>query len=181
MRETKQFDAFGKTYLVKQFSAAEGFDYLAHGEAARKDDPIALLRHTSVRAAGGWLCLSSRAAINEYVRDEVEFLHPMLVLDGLLGIVSDFSFDFLNVWKPVKFPRRLLSDTSGWEPLKEVHPIMASLTAGGKATIKELEQYYSLSDAFKLYDVISSEALKQAVAQEKAAREAAEEGRRRKR
>lgn len=176
MRNEKTFVAFGQTYKVKQFSAAEGFGFLMMGKLESVLDlpVLTVLRHTGVKVNGEWLALDSRAAINEHVKDAaVGAMSPSNVLLFVLEEVYQFSMGFFKDWKPVSIPRRFTSAAVDYIESKTVHPIMSYLIEKKHATLREMEEYYSMADAFMLNDQGTRQDLNACLAQEAAAEEAA--------
>jgi hypothetical protein len=162
MTKTKMFDAFGVQYRVTQFSAVTCMTMLG------KDiSPLEELSGTEVKGPMEWVRLDNREAINEYVVDKANILPPVLVLRGLVRLVHDFSFAFTKDWKGVKIPVRLQGDGE-IKNSTHVQPMMAQIMTEKMATLRELEEYYSLEDAFKMFDVIVAKSINTALAHEAA-------------
>ncbi len=156
MRKTQEFPLFGFKYQMKQISAVEGFERIL-----KEDVPILPLLGT-VKIDG--VPLDNEAVINELVFDKIQVMQPRLVLKSLITIVNDFNFGFMDKRKEVRVPSYLRSESS--IPNHTVDsPILAALIAEDKATLRELEEYYSLEDAFRLYDIIFAQKLNEAESQ----------------
>lgn len=162
--KTKFFDIFGVQYKTVQFAAIPALDIMANPGDVH---PLENLRLTSVLTEDGWTLLDSPHIVNERVRDMGGLLAPRLVLAALLKIVNEHSFGFVSKWKGVKIPKRF---TSGVEPESSSHvdPLIASVVQNGSASMRELEEYYSLEDAFKMFDIIVAKGVNEALAQEAA-------------
>jgi hypothetical protein len=160
----KQFDLFGVTYRTTQFAAVTALDIMARAGSVH---PTENLRLTEVKTKGGWVRLDTAEAINEWVIDVLFAIPPNLVLNGVLKVVNEFSFGFTAGWTGVKIPSRFKSDDPPRES-KYVDPLIAQLLQEEAATLRELEEYYSLEDAFKMFDVMVAKGVNAALAQESA-------------
>src|SRR6266702_6543842 len=100
-RETKEVSAFGVRYRITQMPAAEAFRLMVAGDSAR---PLDILAGVSVHSegAGGWVPLDSGATIDTYVRDNINVMQPRFVLNGLMGVVTDFNWGFIKERKSVR-------------------------------------------------------------------------------
>lgn len=165
--KTKTFDVFGVEYRTVQFPAIAA---LAVMENAERIHPTDNLRLTEVKHDGKWYALDSREAINKYVIDAAFILPPRLVLQAVLKIVNEFSFGFVNGWRGVKIPSKFISGVAPRES-RHVDPLVAQLLQEDVASMRELEEYYSLEDAFKLFDVMVAKGVNAALAQEAAAKD----------
>lgn len=164
MTKTKIFDAFGVQYRVTQFPAVTCMAMLG-----TITSPVEELSRTEVKAQTGWVLLDNRAAINEYVVDKVNVLPPVIVLRGILRLVHDHSFAFTKEWKGIKIPLRLQGDGE-IKNSTHIQPMMAQILTEGMATLRELEEYYSLEDAFKMFDIIVAKSVNSALAHEAASK-----------
>lgn len=165
-RETKYFDAFGVNYRSLQFSAVQGLDLM---ELSSDMTPFQVFSLTEAQFDGQWQKLDSRHAINAYVSDLAKILPPFTVLRAVMGIVSELNFGFLTSWKGVKVPDRFI-DGSAAVASSNSKPLVAQLQANGSASLKDLEEYYSLEDAFKLFDMNVAKGVNDAYANEAAAK-----------
>lgn len=165
MTLTKPFDAFGLKYRTTQFAAIPSLAMMA-----APMPPPAALSKTSVFADGEWRLLDNREAINKYVKDHLEIIPPMLVLRGILDLVTDFSFGFAHEWKGVRIPSRFTGQGIDVKSSTHVPPMVAQIMNEKMATLRELEEYYSLEDAFTMFDVLVAKSVNVAVAHEAAAR-----------
>jgi hypothetical protein len=163
MKKTRVFSAFGKKYQTIQFSAIEGLEIMA-----RPDDlhPCELLAKTQVQISPSvWGDLSEQIILNDHVLDAAGILAPRLVLTGLISLVHDFNFKFLENWKSVKVPLRF-TDGAKSVSSSNIEPMASQLIQSEVATLRELEEYYSLEDAFKMFDTIMVKGINQALSQE---------------
>lgn len=169
MRKTKEFELFGIKYENKQLSAVEAFeiiDYLNYVQ------PLQVLKYCSVvKYDGTKVELSSEDAINKEIKDSLNKLPARTVLKAVLETVLDHNFGFLKEWKGVKVPSRFLS-TSKTEKSTYMEPIIAQLIVEKVASQKELEDYYSLFDAFSMFDALLVKTVNEAYAHEAAEAEA---------
>jgi hypothetical protein len=164
MTKTKYFDAFFVSYRTVQFPAISALDLMGRMYTS---SPIEVLSRTAVKVGNEWVQLDNRAAINEHLRDATDSLPPILVLRGITQLINDFSFDFARDWSGVKIPARF---KSGADPKSSAYvPSMLShIMQEGMATLRELEEYYSLEDAFKMFDVLVVKSVNTALAHEAA-------------
>jgi hypothetical protein len=145
--ETKIFCTFGRKYRTKQFAAIPALKLMK----AEVTHPTELLKYTEIYD-DGWHLLEDRDAINEYIIDVTDSVAPQLVLRCVLNIVSDHNFGFLVTWKGTKVPSQFCSE-SKYVRSQHVEPMVTHLIQDGSATMRELEEYYSLQDAYKLFDI----------------------------
>ncbi len=164
MTKTKPFDVFGIQYRVTQHPAVACMAML--GKPTSPEDELS---RTEVKAGTEWVPLDNREAINKYVVDKLNIIPPVLVLRGLMTLVHDFSFAFTKTWKGVKIPLRLQGDGE-IKSSTHIQPMMAQILTEGMATLRELEEYYSLEDAFKMFDIIVVKSLNSALAHEAASK-----------
>jgi hypothetical protein len=167
MRETKEITLFGHRYRLTQLSAAEAFKYMNTNR-----DPLtelmAMLGGAAIYTGGQWARLD-RDHINKYVKDAIDVMQPRLVLKALVKQCNDFNFGFLNSRKSFKVPN-YLKPNQDYE-VKQIEgesPVLGVLVAEGKATLRELQEYYSLEDAFRIYDILFVEKLNNAEAHHQA-------------
>jgi hypothetical protein len=171
MRKVHAFELFGNQYRVKEFAATEGVEILCETDQ-HTIHPIAMLRHCEVWNGDEWAPLKDRESINALVTDAVKMSTPMQVLEAIILKIYHVNFEFLSSWKPVKIPKRLMTGLpTDIEPAR-VDPVISLIVMADKATMKELEEYYSTADAFKIYDMIAVENLNKALGAEAAAAEA---------
>lgn len=164
--KTATFTAFGVTYRTTQFTAIPALVMMS-----RQNDwaPPDMLSKTEVKDEfGEWIKLDNRDAINKYVLDASGALAPIFVLRGVLSLVNEFNFDFMMSWKGVRVPRRLIDEAQNVSS-SNVDPMVAQLISNEAATLRELEEYYSLEDAFKMFDVLTAKGVNQALSQEASA------------
>ena len=163
MRTVKYFETFGRHYRITQFAATRGFELM---EKREELGPLDMLSGTSARRdSGEWVDLNTRETINELVTDIAEILPPREILDVIFGFASYHNFGFLHSWKGAKIPRRFVSEKESVSSTY-VEPIVSILIQDKVATLKELEEYYSLEDAFKMFDVIVVKGINQALSNE---------------
>lgn len=160
----KEISLFGVRYRTCQFSAMEGMEKFDSNEI----HPCTLLSKTEVQTKKGkWKSLSNHEVVNKYVRDLLGVFTPLQVLGVLVELVRGENFGFLSSWKGVRVPTRFLSDS------KQVNseyttPMLTTLINTNMATLKELEEYYSLEDAFRMFDMISMKNVNEALSNEAA-------------
>lgn len=128
--------------------------------------PMEVLCLTEVKRGDVWVPLTTPEAINELVRDKAAILPGVLVLKGLCSIVSDFNFAFLVGWHGVKVPNRFIDGTEGVST-KYSKPMISQLVNDG-IPLRDLEEYYSLEDAFRMFDIRMAKGVNEALATEAA-------------
>lgn len=167
-KKTKTFEAFGLQYRTTQFSAIEGLAIMKEGSSVRPD---VFLKDTYVVFPDGEFRLNTPANVDKYVMDVIANLTPRIVLTGIMGIVSEFNFGFLANWNPVSVPSRF---TSGVEAVTSdfVDPLVSSIIQSNTASLRDLEEYYSLEDAFAMMDIMTAKGVNEAMAHEAAQEEA---------
>jgi hypothetical protein len=166
--EEKHFVSAGMHYRTKQFNAVYGLQVLAAEESAT---PLQILKYTEVEQGGEWIKLDNAAAINDYVFDVHELMKPFAILEEIVATVKHANFGFLASWSGIKVPPRFVSNSKTVRS-QYTAPIVSNLIQAGKATLKELEEYYSVEDAFKLFDVVLTNTVNKALANEDALKEA---------
>jgi hypothetical protein len=167
MRHSIEFDLFGNQYRNLEFAAVDGVDILCDDDD-KKTHPLQMLKHCDVWNGEAWIPLNSRERINDLVTDAAKMSTPMQVLDALIVMVFKLNFDFLKTWKPVNIPKRLLSDVPDDLEASRIDPVISLIVMSDKATMRELEEYYSTVDAFKIYDMIAVENVNRALGTEAA-------------
>lgn len=163
MIKSKEFDAFGLKYRTIQFAAVQALDIMDN----RHNDPVSVLSRTEICENGNWVGLDSSSSINDLVRDELGLIAPRLALNGILSVVGDFNFGFIRVWRGAKVPSRFTSGAASIDS-KNIDPTIGTLITEGLASMKELEEYYSLEDAFKMFDALIVKGINSALSQEAA-------------
>jgi len=158
MKKIKYFDIFGVEYKTVQFSAAESFPMI---ERIAKLNPLDILPYTSVKCKDEYIILNNEKSINKYVVDKINHVPNFLVLRALLSIVTDFNFSFLANFKPVKIPSKFAKESKSVFS-KYIDIPLSQLIQNQFASLKELEEYYSLEDAFILFDVMISKGINEA-------------------
>lgn len=168
MIQTRKFDVFGTKYRSTQFPAVRALELFN-----RKGDvhPMEMLERTEALYGDIWYTLDNREAINNCVVDRVGMLVPLLVLNGVLDIVDGLSFGFLNGWHSVRVPKRFVDNSLSTESAN-ADPVVATLVQQDVATLRELEEYYSLEDAFKLLDIVVAKNVNAALSHEAALKNA---------
>jgi hypothetical protein len=146
--EVKTFCTFGRRYRTKQFSAVAALNIMM---SDAETYPTEMLRCTEIENID-WHLLDNGDAINGYVEDVTGLVAPYLILKGIMDIVRDHNFGFLYTWRGTKIPARF---TSGAKSVKSerVEPMIQQLVADDMATLRELEEYYSLEDAYKMFEI----------------------------
>jgi hypothetical protein len=167
MRQTKEIKLFGQRYRLSQISAAEGFRYMNVKRDAT-DELMALIDETAIYVGGQWQRLT-KENIDNYVKDAIDVMQPRLVLKALVKELNDYNFGFLNTRKTFRVPSYLRPDHDyEVRQIEGESPVMGVLISEGKATLRELQEYYSLEDAFKIYDILFVEKLNSAEAHHEA-------------
>jgi hypothetical protein len=167
---TKEFESFGVRYRIKQMSAAAATAVFL----ARDADPEPLEALVGVDALdpnSGWIILNSAANVDTYVRDNRNIVQPRLALNGLIAVAFDFNCGFLKDRRRIRVPSYLRSNAE-MDDMGGEDPVLSTLVAEGKATLRELEEVYSLRDAFRIYDIFFRDRLEKAKAQHAAIAEA---------
>lgn len=172
MRNIHPFEVCGNVYRVKDFSATDGVVVISGDEPNGLPHPMTLLKHCEVFATDGWVELTTREAVNDLVNDALGIIRPVDVLHMLLVRIYEINFAFLKSWKPLDIPRRLTSDLPDGMAAPRMDPVISLIVMAEKATLKELEEYYSTEDAFKMYDMIAVDNLNKALSAESAMNEA---------
>lgn len=163
--QTIEFAAFGVQYRTTTFTAVKG---LAIFGSPGEIHPLTMFEQTDVKTAeGAWAPLSVKENVNEYVRDCLGVIAPISVMRGLIGLVNEKNFGFIRGWKGIKIPKRF---TSGAQTVHSAHsdPLIQQIVQEGMATLRELEEYYSLEDAFRMFDMSMAKGLNEALSNEAA-------------
>ena len=162
-----ELEVFGLKYKTKQFSAIEGLKIL---ENLTSVHPVVMLRQTSIFNDGEWVPLDYQNT-NSLVKDFANAVSPQVALKILLSQVSDANFGFLDNWKVIQVPARFLSNAKTVSA-EGIEPVISTLVQEDVASIRELEEYYSVEDAYRMFDIIMSKAVNNLLGQEEAEREA---------
>lgn len=164
-RKTFEFTAFGIDYRTKAFSAYAGLEMM---DKKNEIHPCELLADSEVKnEEGEWKSLGDRDNVNACVKDAVGILPPILVLRGIVDVVYGENFRFVEKWSGLKIPSRF-TDQAPSAQSKNINPMLAQIIQDGAATMRELEEYYSMEDAFKMFDVIIAKGLSEALSSEAA-------------
>jgi hypothetical protein len=167
MRKTTEYNTFVVNYRTTHFAAWD-----AVGMFSRLDEisPTELLALTEVRdSEGGWVSLADARNIDRYVRDVLGQLRPHEVLAALMSLVRQYNFGFPA--PKVNVPRRFRSKVEeGSDPNEGAgaHPVLSWLYVEGKATWRELQEEYSLEDAFAMHYELLKSKVKAAIDAEQA-------------
>lgn len=164
--KTKVFEVFGVAYRIRQFAAVRSLAIATAPDA----DPLEMLERTEVQVGEDWIALDSRAMVNRYVCDRVGLVPPKDTLKALLRVVGEHSCGVAKAWKGVKVPNRFTAEGQGLVTRESayVDPVIAGLLGADMATLRELEEYYSLEDAMKMFDVMVAKGVNEALANEHA-------------
>lgn len=160
------FELFGIKYRSTQFSAVEGFDIL---DGLSNVHPLVLLGKSEILLEGKWLAMDAQTT--NKVKDMSNALPPNYALKAVLSTVSNINFGFIDSWRRINVPSRFISDTTAVKA-DGVSPIVAALVQAEVASLRELEEYYSLEDAYRMFDVVMAKAVNSLLGQEEAEREA---------
>jgi len=164
MRSAKEFTMFGQDYRLMQVSAASAFLYM-NVDRDPKTELLALIEGAAIKVEGCWVTLDE-AAINKHVKDRIGVMQPRFVLKALIKVANDLNFGFLQGRKSFTVPSYLRSNHDyEVRHIEGESPVLGMLVADGKATLKELQEFYSLEDAFRIYDILFVEKLNAADAQ----------------
>ncbi|MDR3449666.1 MAG: hypothetical protein P4M15_07980 [Alphaproteobacteria bacterium] len=129
------------------------------------------MKTTEVESGGEWFKLDTEKAINDYVFDVHELMKPFAMLEEVTSTVKGINFSFLANWKGVKIPPKFISAAKSVQTAYSA-PIVSNLIQARQAKLKELEEYYSVEDAFKLFDVVLTNTVNKAYANDFAQQEA---------
>lgn len=164
--KTKIFEAFGVSYRIRQFAAVRALEIAT----ATDTPPLEMLAFTEVLVGEDWIALDSRERVNQYVLDRAGIVPPRIALRGLLTIVGEHSCGVAKGWKGVRVPNRFTAEGQGLTTRESayVDPVIAALLGADMATLRELEEYYSLEDAMKMFDVMVAKGVNEALANEHA-------------
>lgn len=162
----KVFSAFGVTYRTTQYPAVLGFEIL---DRPSELTPLEILCRTEVLCGNDWVLLSDEATMNALVIDAANAISPLMVLRAIMTLANEINFEFLNSWTGVKIPNRFI-DGGKSVSTKYAKPIIAQLVAAQVATLRELEEYYSLEDAFKMFDILTAKGVNEALSNEAASK-----------
>lgn len=168
MRKTEEFSAFGITIEVTQFSATEGLEILF---SKNKQDVLKMFSSSKIKTENGFESIKTKQQINFIFEDIAGILPPVTVLTAMMKLVENFNFGFLSEWNSVKVPERFTSNSRSVSS-KNTPSIVAQLIQDGIANKRELEEYYSLQDAFEMLDIMTAKAVNAALSQEAAERAA---------
>ena len=163
MINTVSFEAFGVKYKTKQFAAAKALRLM---DRLAWVHPVDLLETTE---ADG-VCLDTPEAINKAILDRAGILAPREVLNGILALVKEANYGFISAWKGVKVPRRFINEAATTIST-HADPLISVLIQEDVATLKELEEYYSLEDAFTMFDIVMAKNVNAALSHEAAMNE----------
>lgn len=163
----KNFDAFGVKYRTKQFPAILGFKIL---DKSGELEPEEVLCQTEVLIGNDhWVPLDSRININLFVIDMAGAISPLMVLRGVMSVVNEINFGFLTSWKGIKIPVRFVEEGKSVST-PHTKPIIAHLISSKLATMKELEEYYSIKNAFDMFDIMTAKSVNEALSNEAASK-----------
>lgn len=167
MIKSSIFSAFGRRYKTTQFSAVRALEIMDNKSSIH---PCEMLETTFAARGDAWVSLSEGRAINELVLDEAGIIPPRAALVGVVSLINQFNFEFLSNWKGARVPRRFIDGAQSVSSTNS-DPLIAQLVGDGVASIKELEEFYSLKDAFMMFDIIMVRGINQALSQEAAMRD----------
>ncbi|WP_438394844.1 hypothetical protein [Caballeronia sp. DA-9] len=171
-RQSKEFYETFRKYRTTQFSAADAFRLFVDREPDAADpEPWEVLSKTQALSEDGWIQLDNRGSIAAHVTDPTHGAHPFKVLRAVMGIVVDYNISKMRDWKPHTVPDRFAAGGKSL-PIRGVNPIISTLIDSGKATLRELQEYYALDDAVQMYDVHFTSLLNRAFADEAAMKKA---------
>jgi hypothetical protein len=166
-RKSREFSAFGVKYRTTQFAAMRGLELI---DEHKNVHPCEMLELTEVYGPDeNWHSLAYEDNVNSYVEDSIGVIPPLLVLKAIADLVNEYSFGFLVGWKGVRIPSRF---TDGFRPVTTHHaqPLVSQLVQDKTAELRDLEEYYSLEDAFKMFDIMVAKGVNEALANEAASK-----------
>lgn len=169
MRQVITFDAFGRNYRVTQFAAIPALRIMDKRDELAPIDVLAGTEACDYEDV--WHPLSDAGNINAYVTDAALVLPPRAILAAIVIKANEVNFGFLKTWKGTKVPSRFRTDAASISS-DHIDPIVQTLTQEDRATYRELEEYYSLEDAFKMFETVVVESVNSALAHEQAERDA---------
>ncbi|MGF6722439.1 hypothetical protein P3T43_001786 [Paraburkholderia sp. GAS41] len=168
-RKLKTFEVLGLRFRTTQTGAVSAFEEI---NRAGPPDAMEVCRLLEIQTGEDeWLRLDTRAKVNEHIKERTGFVPAHAVLEAVLLAWSEVNTGFMRDWKPLKVPGYLRGDVEA-RVAPGIDPIIASLINSGKANLRELEEYYSLEDAIRLFDVNMAANITQADASYRAAKEA---------
>lgn len=167
MRNIHEVELFGMEIEIKEFSAVEGMHLLSTLAAP---NPKQLLSGCRIKIGDDFVLLKNAALINEHVFDRAQIISPFQSLLGICKLVEDANFAFISKWNPVAVPHRFVSGARSVSP-QATPSVINQLIQEGAATKKELEEYYSVLDAFQMLDILTAKGVNAAYAHEAAERE----------
>ena len=165
--KTKNFVCCGGVYRTKQFAAVPGLELLYQFDKA---SPLEVLEFTEVQIDDDWFPLNTRENINDLVVDPLGYAAPLFVLKEVCNAVKFMNFGFLDKWVGIKIPSRFQTQAKNVRS-EYTAPIVSNLIQADKATLRELEEYYSVEDAFKMFDIVLVSTVNKAYAHEEAEKE----------
>jgi hypothetical protein len=165
--ETKTFCTFGRKYRTRQYSAVKALRIMKSKDALH---PCEVLCNTEIFDEQ-WSSLADEEVINDHIIDVTGTVAPMLILEGIMAIVRNYNFGFIVTWKGTKIPQHFAGDAKSVNS-EHVEPMIQQLVQDGLATLRELEEYYSLEDAYKLFDISVVKSVNSAYAHDAAMRSA---------
>ena len=168
-RKLKTFDVLGLRFRTMQIGAASAFEEVSRGGIP---DPMNVFPLLEIQVSDDeWVRLDTRAKVNQYIREQTGFVPAHSVLEAVMMAWSEVNTGFLRTWKPIKVPNYLRGEVEARQA-PGIDPILSSLINSNKASLRELEEYYSLEDAVRLFDVNMAANITQADAQYRAAKQA---------
>jgi hypothetical protein len=167
-RKLKTFEVFGIRLRGMQLGAVDAFALMAGDQ---EPDPMDLLPVLEVYAGErGWVHLDTREEVNAQIRGRTFLDNAHVILDAIIAQWSGMNVGGLASWKPIKVPSYLRGDAPT-RSAPGLDPIIQSLVNSGKATLRELEEYYTLEDALKLFDTHMANAVNEADSRYRAAKD----------
>lgn len=163
-RTITEWDVFGVKYRTRDYSAAFAANLI---EERGDPEPRKVLIDTEVLDGESWHSLSDNSNINKFIADKAGILPPQQVLKVIMAHVTRLQFDWLDSWEGVKMPRRFQSLADSI--ISDNVPSMISTIIGSElATLRELEEYYSLKDLFLMLESLTVKNVNAALAHEEA-------------
>jgi hypothetical protein len=163
-RKTINFELAHKDFKTTQFSAFHSYELLFGEETPY---PSEILFDTYVKdTIGEWVRLDSRDAISRLVFHPEGIEPPLTTLLRLIHKVQGISCECMYGWEPIKTPRRFLSGAEKVDSPRGMS-MLSTLYIEKLASLHELQEFYSLEDALRMYDDFTVQNINKALQQEK--------------
>jgi len=167
-RKTVKFELAHKDFKTTQFSAFHSYEMIFGEELS----PEEVLKDTYMLLSdGNWARLDENSTISALIFHPERVESPLSTLTRLMEKVKEVSCVCMYKWESVKVPKRFISSASTVESPRGM-PILSTLFTEKLATLHELQEFYSLDDALRMYDDFTVQNINKALQQEKATADA---------